>query len=150
MILHRTYMPGAAAILEQLLYEPLFWEQGRQATGYLKANLKQDLPCVKFVADKLSEVIGNEIESFDSYLLHYPEGTYIPSHTDDIVFGRKHVRANATLRQPLTGGCLHIGTPGFPVHLSVGDIFIFEPNAMEHYVTMCDQDRYVLSVGTII
>lgn len=150
MILSRAYMPGSPGVLEQLLTESLFWEEGRQGTGYLKANLKQDLPCVKFVADKLVEVIGNPIDSFDSYLLHYPAGTYIPPHTDDIIFGKKHVRANATLRQPITGGILHIGTPGYAVHLSVGDIFIFEPNAIEHYVTECGQDRYVLSVGTII
>lgn len=151
MIFNIKYLPRAANILETILKkENLNWEEGRQKTAYKKAALRKDLLCVKFVVKLLQETVGVPIDLFDSYLLHYPDGSYIPMHTDDALFGNKHIRANAILKQPISGGQLYLGDPGIIIPLEVEDVFIFEPNAVEHRVTVCDGDRYVLSIGTII
>jgi hypothetical protein len=53
------------------------WEIGRQGTGYRKLLLCKG-------------------KSFDFWIIDYPIGSYIPTHTDPIV-GKKHYRINIRL-----------------------------------------------------
>lgn len=54
------------------------WLEGRQGTGYFKLPL--------LISEKFK---------FDSYILKYPKGSYIPVHTDKVA-GFKHYRFNFT------------------------------------------------------
>lgn len=58
------------------------WQKGRQKTGYEKMLLAGAVWPIKF----------------DLYLLKFPEGCEVPSHTDDVKNGR-HYRLNIVLKQ---------------------------------------------------
>jgi hypothetical protein len=65
----------------------LWWEKGRQNTGY----------------DKLLWAINPFIIPFDCYLLRVPEGTQIPPHRDPVTAGR-HYRLNIIVKRSPSGG----------------------------------------------
>jgi hypothetical protein len=106
----------------------LRWQRGRQASGY----------------DKLL-IAKSKWLRFDCYLLHFPEGSSIPPHTDPVRVGR-HYRLSIVLKSPSAGGEFICATPIF----ETGRIKFFRPDACEHSVTRVEGgSRYVLSVGWV-
>ena len=102
------------------------WELGRLWTGYRKCKLLTGLFPVPF----------------DLYLLHFPEGSYIPAHTDPVP-GRRHFRLNIVLRKANKGGFFYREQ-----ELKDQRIHFFRPDESEHFVTrVMEGDRYVLSLG---
>lgn len=101
----------------------MFWETGRQKTGYRKLLLKKD-------------------KTWDAWLLAYPPGIGIPTHIDPLQ-GRRHLRANLTL---LRGGTTLITTA--PI-LRFGPFAIFWSDK-PHAVTKGTGRRLVLSLGFAI
>jgi len=83
---------------------------------------------------------------FDSYLIRYPEGSEIPTHTDPVQAGR-HYRLNIILKSSKSGGEFVCAMPLF----STKRIKLFRPDACEHSVTrVVGGSRYVLSVGWVL
>lgn len=83
---------------------------------------------------------------FDSYLIRYPEGSEIPSHTDPVQTGR-HYRLNIILKAPKSGGEFICKNPIY----SSTRLKLFRPDASEHSVTrVVGGSRYVLSVGWVL
>ena len=105
------------------------WEQGRQETGYAKMLLFTGVWPLKF----------------DSYILKYPDGAFIPPHTDPVKTGR-HYRLNIVLKNAPQGGEFICGNPIFESKR----IKFFRPDACEHSLTKVQGgSRYVLSIGWI-
>ena len=104
----------------------LNWIKGRQGSGY----------------DKLPLIISKRFK-FDSYILRFPIGTYIPPHKDPVTTGR-HYRLNIILKRPKSGG-------EFICQNSILDwprVKLFRPDQFEHSVSMVEgSPRYVFSVG---
>lgn len=99
------------------------WEQGRQGTGYRKL------------------LIASNHKTWDCYLLDYPTGTHIPTHTDKISSG-KHYRLNIILH----GSGKFNGKTIF----SLGNrIHFFRPDIIEHSVDNIKSRRIVLSIGFV-
>ncbi len=103
------------------------WQRGRQGTDY----------------DKMLLVTVPWPFAFDSYLIRYPEGSFIPPHTDP-VSGRKHYRLNIIIKKSTAGGEFVCSNP----ILSSKRIKLFRPDLCEHSVTPVQgSSRYVLSLG---
>lgn len=102
------------------------WDLGRQGTGYRKCLLAA-----------LAWPV-----SFDLYLIHYPEGSEIPWHTDPVK-GWEHHRINLVLKAPKKGGrfeCNGIFQPG--------RLHRLHPDIDRHRVTKIENGtRWVLSLG---
>lgn len=64
------------------------WQKGRQGSGYDKMLIAQWF---------------NSLVPFDIYLIKYPEGSKIDTHTDPVKEWR-HVRINIVLKQAKSGG----------------------------------------------
>jgi hypothetical protein len=98
------------------------WERGRQDTGYRKLLLAR----------------GGR---WDLYVLDYPPGTSIPTHTDPVE-GRKHWRANLVLwgERAFEGDAA----------LRVGPLVVFRPDVMPHGVATVERRRVVLSFGVAV
>lgn len=112
----------------EALIRKLPWEQGRQGTGYNKIRLfvSQTLKC-------------------DGYLLYYPKGSEIPTHTDPVTSGR-HYRLNVMLKKAPLGGEFICENPIF----RGGRIFLFRPDVSPHAVTKIDKGyRLMLSIGWV-
>lgn len=109
------------------------WEKGRQGSGYNKMLLfRTSWPI-----------------HFDYYLLHYPEQSYLPSHTDP-VDGYKHYRLNIILKRPKDGGLFICPKPIW--ELGVGHrVVFFRSDEMVHGLTrIYEGSRWVLSFGWAI
>jgi hypothetical protein len=106
------------------------WQRGRQNSGYDKMLLLQSwLPI-----------------PFDLYLLHYPEGSEVPPHRDEVDFGR-HYRINIILTTAIKGGDFYCANPIY----ETPRIKIFRPDINEHSVSRVEQGtRYVLSCGWVL
>jgi hypothetical protein len=100
---------------------------GRQGTGYEKLKLFSAL-------------------FFDSYVLRFDEGSYIPEHVD-IVDGFNHFRLNVILRNADEGGEFRCDNV-----LSIfGRVHLFRPDIEKHLVTEIHSGRrIVLSFGMAI
>jgi len=102
------------------------WKEGRQKTGYR---------IMKLFAIKWPIAV-------DSYLIHYPMGSYINEHSDD-VDGYNHYRCNITLKRAKKGG-------GFGC---LGSIFkskylnIFRSDLSHKVYEITEGSRWVLSFG---
>ena len=106
------------------------WRRGRQGTGY----------------DKMLLLASRWPIPFDSYLLHFPEGTEIPPHTDPVDEGR-HYRLNLVLKLPRSGGQFICRNPIFASRR----IKLFRPDQSEHSVAkVVGGSRYVFSVGWLL
>lgn len=107
---------------------PLFrwvrWTPGRQGSGYRKMLLAS--------SSRLR---------FDAYVIDYPPGTHVPSHTD-AVKGRRHFRANLVLRgdQTFEGEAI----------FKLGPLVVFRPDIAPHAVARVTRRRIVLSVGVAL
>jgi len=106
------------------------WEQGRQQSGYFKMKLLE------------SSRLG-----FDCYLLKYGEGSEIPPHTDP-VDGKRHYRANVTLRRAEQGGTFGGGER----IVDFGRLVIFRPDLdPPHWVgRIIKGKRLMLSIGWVL
>ena len=104
------------------------WIKGRQQSGYdkmLLATAKFPIP-------------------FDCYLLRFPEGSEIDTHTDPVDQGKRHFRLNIVLKHANVGG-------EFVADDSIVNwsrVKLFRPDITPHSVTRVERGtRYVLSVG---
>lgn len=95
------------------------WERGRQGTGYWKLRLASG-------------------RSWDLYVIDYPVGTSIPTHTDPVP-GRRHWRANFRL----------LGEDNFEGEASfrLGRLIVFRPDITPHAVATVRRRRVLLSFG---
>lgn len=124
------------------------WGDGRQGTGYSRANIR-DTPGVQAYITKAIVELGILDDMWDAYFLLYPNGSYIPPHKDDTAFGKtKHMRLNALITKPIDGGILSIN--GKNVKLREGDAIVFTPNLETHSVSKVVGERLVFSVGCLI
>lgn len=97
------------------------WEEGRQGTGYFKRLLAK----------------GNW---WDAYLLRYPVGSFIPTHTDPFP-GLKHYRLNVLLR----GEDSFRGT----AIIRWWRFTLFRPDVTPHGVMQVSRERLVFSLGWV-
>ncbi len=68
------------------------WIKGRQGTGY----------------DKLPLIVKPFGMDIDSYILRFPEGCSIPTHTDPVRAGFKHYRLNIVIKKARKGWRVYI------------------------------------------
>ena len=116
---------------------------GRQATGYEKRDIVDDLMAERLIKRALKEL--GEPVLFDAWVLRYPIGSEIPAHTDPPVEGMCHVRLNA-LALGCEGGVLYVD--GAEIPLESGDAYVFRPDLMKHMVTKVERnERLMFSVG---
>lgn len=101
------------------------WKKGRQGTGYEKLTL-----------------FSSEWLKMDAHILHYPDGSLIPPHTDPAPAGKSHHRINVVIWPPKNGGKFCCET-----FIKVGPLIYFRPDLYEHSVTECQGQRWVLSFG---
>ncbi len=112
----------------EALIRKLPWEEGRQGTGYNKIRLFESR---KFRCD--------------GYLLYYPEGSEIPTHTDPVQAGR-HYRFNFMLKKARNGGEFVCENPIY----KGWRCFLIRPDASPHAVTkITDGYRVMLSLGWV-
>jgi hypothetical protein len=105
------------------------WDVGRQQSGYLK---------------KL--ILSSKIPlPFDVYLLKFPTGAEIKTHTDKVESG-KHYRLNIILKKSVGGDFICQN----PI-INFSRIKFFRPDISEHAVTkIISGTRYVLSIGFVL
>ena len=91
------------------------WQEGRQKTGYFKLPLLSG-------------------KAWDSYILKYPVGSFIPPHYDKVE-GKRHYRLNIVLW----------GKMFFEPRIN-----FFRPDLVMHDVPKVWKPRYVFSIGWVI
>lgn len=104
------------------------WQEGRQGTGYFKLPL-----------------LISERFKFDSYILKYPKGSSIPTHTDPAPKGKKHFRFNLTF-----WGDYNAVKLGAPALMRCWRAYLFRPDLVPHSVEEVDSLRFVLSIGWLM
>ncbi|MEC4089178.1 MULTISPECIES: 2OG-Fe(II) oxygenase [Pseudoalteromonas] len=105
------------------------WESGRQDSGYDKMLLGGAIWPIKF----------------DCYLIHFPAGSEIKQHVDQVTSG-KHYRLNIILKHAKQGGefiCQN-------TLLNWSRVKLFRPDKEPHAVSrITEGSRYVLSIGWV-
>ena len=102
------------------------WEVGRQNSGYFKKKLLESKKLL-----------------FDVYLLKFPQGTMVHSHTDPAVAGFEHHRINVVYWPAKNGGKLWVKG-----QVTNGRIVKFRPDIQSHGMTMVYLGtQYILSIG---
>ncbi|MCG7562843.1 2OG-Fe(II) oxygenase [Pseudoalteromonas sp. McH1-42] len=105
------------------------WESGRQDSGYDKMLLGGAIWPIKF----------------DCYLIHFPAGSEIKQHVDQVTSG-KHYRLNIILKHAKQGGefiCQN-------TLLNWSRVKLFRPDTEPHAVSrITEGSRYVLSIGWV-
>ena len=102
------------------------WTQGRQNNTYFKKKI------ISFIF-------------FDIYLLKYPTGAYLNTHTDSVE-KRRHFRINILLKKANNGGNFY--AENVIVHLK--RLLFFRPDRAKHGITkVISGTRYVLSIGFV-
>jgi hypothetical protein len=129
------------------------WTKGRQGTGYEILSLQHlSAPggTIGEIVRRARKHVGDPpTGNWDSYLIRYHRGDYVPKHRDEAALeGMIHRRLNALVTMPQRGGDLWVA--GELIELNVGDAFLFDPGTEEHEVTKCGGDRLLLSVGAYI
>ncbi|MDE0855388.1 MAG: hypothetical protein OSA97_13300 [Nevskia sp.] len=119
-----------ASALRAYLSDAFRWRGGRQRSGYERMLLAQGwLPL-----------------PFDLYLLRFPAGSEVRTHTDRVESG-DHYRLNIILRPARRGGEFRCADPIFVSRR----IKLFRPDRSEHSVTRIESGtRYVLSLGWVL
>ena len=104
------------------------WDRGRQETGYLKKTL------YTFRLGRFGT---------DAYLLKFPEGCDVPTHTDPVDDSR-HYRLNVVLQHAESGGEFVCDDP----IVDLPRIKVFRPDKNLHSVRRIEKGtRFVLSLG---
>lgn len=104
------------------------WIKGRQETGYMK----------KHIVSAATPI------AFDVYLLKFPTGAEIPTHTDPVETGKRHFRMNVVLLKARSGGEFIADSS----ILNWPRLKLFRPDITPHSVTKVESGtRYVLSIG---
>lgn len=123
-------------------------EPGRQGTGYGKTSLSEHLdhPALVDVLHRLRTALGQP-PAFDAWWLTYPVGSHIPEHVDPApVDGLCHLRANLVVVRGRGGDFV---ADGQRIDLDVGDLVVFRPDVVRHAVSLVDEPRALLSLGTL-
>ena len=106
------------------------WDSGRLHSGYLKFK-----------------IVESSIFKFDIYLIKFPEGSFIPEHTDPAINGYRHYRCNIILKKSKFGG-------EFLSEHSIinwNRLKFFRPDISKHSVTkVVGGSRIVLSIGFLL
>lgn len=110
----------------KILPQGLRWASGRRTGGYRKLLL----------------ALGS---FWDVWLLHFLPGSFIAPHTDPVGPDSEHHRVNLVLLRPTSGG-QYIGRSLFQIGQR---LVYFRPDEMEHSVSECHGNRWVLSVGWV-
>ena len=106
------------------------WQQGRQGTGYFKMLLLQ----------------SKKFFLFDVWLLKYPVGSSIPTHTDP-VSNKRHFRFNMVVSK-LPHSTNPKGFEAAHVLFETKRMVLFRPDLVPHSVLeVVERPRYVLSIG---
>lgn len=85
---------------------------------------------------------------FDCYLLYYPVGSHIDTHTDPVPNGYEHHRLNVVLKECEVGGYFYKYEPQNLTWESVAKVVKFRPDIEPHGVTEVQNgSRWVLSIG---
>ena len=107
------------------------WNKGRQESGYRAFTL-----------------IYSSFLRLDCHILHYPSGSSIPPHKDQVESGTMW-RLNIELWRAEKGGQFNIAEAS---GWSLFDrIWFFAPSEVEHSVTKIeDGSRWVFSIGKIL
>ncbi len=144
-----NYLTSYERYFLTMLAECSGWEPGRQGTGYEKLDIKRrpDPLLRTLIRDSLARHgIDRTNDHWDAVLLRYPPGSYIPRHRDEAsIFGLTHQRLNAIVTKPNEGGVLIMA--GQEVPMRAGDAILFRPDAVDHEVTTCGDERLIFSVG---
>jgi len=102
------------------------WSEGRQGSGYYVMPL----------------ICSNRLR-FDSYILKFPDKSYIDDHKDPVEKGI-HVRINIVIKKPSAGGVFACEK----TILNLPRLKIFRPDKYNHSVSeVFGKPRIVLSVG---
>lgn len=122
------------------------WQMGRQGTGYEKLFLEEG-NFAPLIARCVATFGEKNLLGWDSYLLRYLPGAFVPPHTDPpLLKGFGHLRLNAIVQQGERGGQFLL--EGESVALSAGDAILFRPDLLRHAVSRLEAGRrLVLSVG---
>lgn len=84
---------------------------------------------------------------WDFYLLHYPKGSYLPWHRDDLGPSICHYRVNLVVKKARKGGQFYYGH-GSTVFLDLGRLVFFRPDVSDHCLKEIEEgSRWVLSLG---
>lgn len=132
--------------------EKLYWEEGRQGTGYLKAAVPpNETDLISNLIMRSLKVLDRDdplVLSYDCYILKYPPGSFIAQHKDDAPFGSRHCRLNAIISGSPHGGELYIERR--KVELFPGDAYVFRPDIHMHSISPIGKEaRYVWSFGVL-
>jgi hypothetical protein len=122
-------------------------EPGRQGSGYKKTCLLGylDHPAIVDVVGVMRRALLDPV-AFDAWWITYPVGSHVPEHTDPAgVDGLCHVRANLVVVRGRGGDFI---ADGETIDLDVGDLVVFRPDIVRHAVTVVDEPRALLSLGT--
>lgn len=134
------------------------WQPGRQGTGYEKlplADFASALPdeASPDVRERVSALIERSLSAMgvtaiqsDAYLLRYRDGTHVPRHADP-TDEHRHLRLNAIITLPDSGGLLRLADA--PIPMGLGEAVVFRPDALIHEVSPVTGTRIVWSVGCI-
>lgn len=126
---HTGSSPVGHPKLGENMFKDKPWVPGRRDTGYFKKYLK---------AYEFKRMV------LDFTLLKYPQGSYIPKHTDKVE-GFNHYRLNIILKSGKGGK--YIGKTMF----NLGRIKLINAGKDEHEVTeVISGTRYVLSIGLLV
>jgi hypothetical protein len=123
-------------------------EPGRHGTGYSKTSLLQRLahPALIDIIGLLRVAVGGP-PAFDAWWLSYPVGSHAPAHLDPApVDGLCHLRANLVVVRGRGGDFI---ADGERIDLDVGDLVVFRPDVVQHAVSVVDEPRALLSLGTL-
>lgn len=156
--------------------DPDDWRPGRQGSGYFKQDLKnlvtvtmpgEDRKWIRKLHDSMiSEIHYSATGSYtyahsdwgrlsDCWLIYYPEGSYIPWHTDPVPKGTTMYRMNLVVTSPRKGGDLSVPngwqkSEPLTVNFEPGQAVLFKPSEIKHSITPVGTGgRLVLSVGRL-
>lgn len=154
-ILRGFILPHEVELLEHAVEfatgprSPCGYLPGRQASGYEKLFLKDNLVPASLLMRSIQALQHVDGDNWDCFTLNYPPGSYIPRHVDqDAKAGMRHIRINAIITPADSGGVLTIDDK--VIDLYQRDAVIFHPDTQYHSVTHCTSTRLIWSVGAWI
>ena len=131
------------------------WEDGRQGSGYRKGYIDsgEELPVAgfpgflyEFFFKQLFPLDPKHIVGWDTYVLHYPVGSYIAPHKDPMEKGFEHWRMNYVLEHGDGTFFVH-PEQWVPIQAQRGDAILFRPDILTHSVSQVSVPRLAVSFG---